>query len=302
MCVIPAYAFRSLPRRRQVSVRYDHKRRNAITSHDLWLAAKCPLKHLVTAYFSVFQCPCCHLFLLAYLPCLSTPHIIAEAPMNRKRKGSLALLSGATNDLCKKTANRPHLSIAHILAYMCMRWRATTKLGWAANRAGAIGCAAFHLRLKADCYAKSRLIGCHVSSAFAGWPAPQPALRAFAAPPRHENRLRGSRKRLRYAKAARKQRGTLSRLAVGIPIDNALQRFRDMPHRTYAGGCATPQPCQQSPTIPFSVFSCASTSPAFVVARSAKHAIMPLQRQLPLHKYLVAPSAPPEVNARYPCV
>ena len=238
---------------------------------------------------------------------------------------------GATNDLCKKTANRPHLSIAHILAYMCMRWRATTKLGWAANRAGAIGCAAFHLRLKADCYAKSRLIGCHVSSAFAGWPAPQPALRAFAAPPRHENRLRGSRKRLRYAKAARKQRGTLSRLAVGIPIDNALQRFRDMPHRTYAGGCATPQPCQQSPTIPFRLFvsreggvrvrrerrrrksrcdaahvarrslkprcdtvhqgcaATASTSPAFVVARSAKHAIMPLQRQLPLHKYLVAP-------------
>jgi hypothetical protein len=34
----------------------------------------------------------------------------------------------------------------------------------------------------------------------------------------------------------------------------------------------------------------ASTSPAFVVARSAKHAIMPLQRQLPLHKYLVAPT------------
>ena len=146
---------------------------------------------------------------------------------------------------------------------MCMRWRATTKLGWAANRAGAIGCAAFHLRLKADCFAKSRLIGCHVSSAFAGWPAPQPALRAFAAPPRHENRLRGSRKRLRYAKAARKQRGTLSRLAVGIPIDNALQRFRDMPHRTYAGGCATPQPCQQSPTIPFRVFPCAAKA-AFV--------------------------------------
>ena len=35
--------------------------------------------------------------------------------------------------------------------------------------------------MKADCYSKLRLIACPVSSAFAGWPAPQPALRAFAA-------------------------------------------------------------------------------------------------------------------------
>ena len=40
----------------------------------------------------------------------------------------------------------------------------------------------------------------------------------FRRPPSHENRLRGSRKRLRCAKAARKQRKTLSHLAVGIPM------------------------------------------------------------------------------------
>ena len=81
----PAYTFRLLPRRSKVSICYDHKRRNSITGHDLWLAAKCSLKHLVARYLSIFQCPCCHLLLLAYLHCLSTPHIIAKAPINRKR-------------------------------------------------------------------------------------------------------------------------------------------------------------------------------------------------------------------------
>ena len=82
----------------------------------------------------------------------------------------------------------------------------------------------------------------------------------FRRPPSHENRLRGSRKRLRCAKAARKQRKTLSRLAVGIPM---LHHLRDMPHRTYAGGYFTPQPCRQRPTIPVRVFSCAAEA-AFV--------------------------------------
>ena len=36
-----------------------------------------------------------------------------------------------------------------------------------------------------------------------------------------------------------------------------------MPHRTYAGGYFTPQPCRQRPTIPVRVFSCAAKA-AFV--------------------------------------
>ena len=35
-----------------------------MASHNLRLAIKCSLKHLVTGYLSFFQCPCRHLFLL----------------------------------------------------------------------------------------------------------------------------------------------------------------------------------------------------------------------------------------------
>jgi len=55
------------------------------------------------------------------------------------------------------------------------------KLGRAANRAGAIDCGSSHLRLKADFHSLLRLSGCLIVAAFAGWPAPQSALRAFAA-------------------------------------------------------------------------------------------------------------------------
>ena len=44
----------------------------------------------------------------------------------RLRKGgvfSWNIPTGAASDLCKDTANCPHLRIAHILAYMCLRLR-----------------------------------------------------------------------------------------------------------------------------------------------------------------------------------
>ena len=51
------------------------------------------------------------------------------------------------------------------------------------------------------------------ASAFAGWYAPQPALRAFAARQDTKSRLRGSRKRL--FEATRKPLGTLPHLCLG---------------------------------------------------------------------------------------
>ena len=76
---------------------------------------------------------------------------------------------------------------------ICAYRREPRKLGRAANRAGAIGCGSSHLRLKADSHSLLRLSGCLIVSAFAGWSAPQPALRAFAARQVTKNRLRGSR-------------------------------------------------------------------------------------------------------------
>ena len=64
---------------------------------------------------------------------------------------------------------------------ICAYRREPRKLGRAANRAGAIGCGSSHLRLKADPHSQLRLIGRLIVSAFAGWSAPQPALRASAA-------------------------------------------------------------------------------------------------------------------------
>ena len=64
---------------------------------------------------------------------------------------------------------------------ICAYQREPRKLGRAANRAGAIGCGSSHLRLKADPHSQLRLIGRLIVSAFAGWSAPQPALRASAA-------------------------------------------------------------------------------------------------------------------------